>query len=610
MLARAICAAAVLVALAVVPAAARDVQLVTAQTKLAAGGSSLDRLTSIRLTFNLRQAGLDGAGTTLTDLLTGRSVTRFQLGPMSGAEGFDGKRTWTQDTAGIVIVPEGGDRPAQTLSAQYRQAFAYWYPERVPRASVEFRMQLFRSRVKEALAITPKGGLPFELWFDAQTKLLDRVIEEGATETRVTMYEDYRPVGPYIIAHRIRSSNAAAAFGAERSITKVEINPPVADADFAVPAAPAPDFSFEGGALEAVLPFRLVNNHIYVDAKLNGRTFALLVDTGATSVMTPTVARALRLKSVGDARVRGAGELTEQASFTRVATVGLGAMRLRDQLFAVVPIEKLADVEGTPFHGMIGYEIFKRFVVRIDFAAKTMTLSDARTPIAAAGIAVPFVFNGTVPEIDGEVAGIPSSFDIDTGSRAGLTLNSPFVQRHALRPQFTPSIDGVTGWGLGGPTRGTIARVKRFRLGSLTLDGAILDMSLQREGTLSHRAPAGSIGNGLLKRFTLTFDYPRQRIHFRALPVAPEPFDRAGLWINRAPGGFRIDDVFVGSPAAAAGLRSDDVIVAIDGVAAHALDLDATRARLREAPPGTRLRLTVRSGGMKRDVDVVLRDLI
>lgn len=610
MLARAISGAAVLVALLVLPAHARDVQLVTAQSKLAAGGSSLDQLKSVRIVFDLRQAGLDGSGTTLTDVLTGRSVTRFTLGPMSGAEGFDGKRTWTQDTAGIVIVPEGGDRPAQSLSAQYRQAFAYWYPQRAPGAHVEFRMQLFRQRVKEALAITPKGGLPFELWFDAQTKLLDRVMEEGATETRITMYEDYRPVGPYVMAHRIRTSNAAAAFGAERSVTKVEINPVVTDADFAIPAPPAPDFVFERGAREAVLPFRLNNNHIYVDARLNGRTFALLVDTGAASVVTPTVARALRLRSVGDARVRGAGELTEQASFTRIASVGLGSMRLRDQLFAVVPLENLGDVEGTPFHGMIGYEVFKRFVVRIDFAAKTMTLSDARTSPVAAAVAVPFVFNGTVPEIEGEIAGIPSSFDIDTGSRAGLTLNSPFVQRHALRPQFTPAIDGVTGWGLGGPTRGTVARVKRFRLGSLTIDGAIMDMSLQREGTLSHRAPAGSIGNGLLKRFALTFDYPRQRIYFQPQATTPEPFDRAGLWINRAPGGFRIDEVFAGSPAAAAGLKTDDIIVAIDGVGVHALELEATRARLREAPVGTRLRFTVRSGGAKRDVNVVLRDLI
>lgn len=604
---------ALIAMLLAMPAAARDVRLVLQQTKAAAGGAAVDGLKAVRITYRLRQSGLEGTGTTLTDVVGGRVVTRFQLGPITGAEGFDGKRAWLQDQAGIVTVPEGADWRAQSVSAQYRQALGYWFPARATRANVNIRLQLFRQRIKEALEIAPDGGLPFELWFDAQTKMLDRVIEVGASETRTTIYEDYRPVGGLMVAHRIRSSNAAAAFGAERVVTKVEVNPSFDESAFAVPPAPRPDFAFAKSKRASVLPFRFVNNHIYVDAKLNGRTYALLIDSGAANVITPTVARALRLGSVGSAQVKGAGEFTEHAAFTRVAHVGLGDVRLRNQLFAVVPLEKLGEVEGVPFHGILGYEIFKRFIVRIDYAGRTVTLSDVATWRAeGTGAAVPFVFNGTVPEVEGEIGGIAATFDVDTGSRASIGLNSPFVQKHALRARFKPSIDAVTGWGLGGPTRGTVARAERIRLGTVTVPNVVVDMSLQRLGALTHTAPAGSIGSGLLQRFIVTFDYPRQRIYLLAQPggVTRDAYDRSGLWINQGPRGFRIDAVAAGSPAARAGLREGDVVVAVDGRPWGRLLLNDVRDVLRDGLAGTVVRLTVRSGGATREIALTLRDLI
>lgn len=613
MFARALATTLLLLVLAAPSAVARDVQMVVEQSKAAAGGAALDDLKAIRITYRLRQAGLEGTGTTLTDVLTGRTVTRFKLGPMTGGEGYDGRRAWFQDTAGIVTIPEGGDRRAQTVSAQYRNALAYWYPGRTVPTQVAFRVQLFRGRIKEALEIAPQGGLPFELWFDAQTKMLDRVIEVGATETRTTVYEDYRPIGGLLVAHRIRTSNAAAAFGAERVVTKVELNPAVADADFAVPPPPKPDFAFIGAARTSQQPFRLVNNHIYLDVKLNGRTFALLLDTGASNVITPTVARALRLRPVGDARVWGAGELSETAAFVRIANMVVGQVRFRDQLFAVVPLEGLNDIEGVPFHGIVGYELFKRLTAKIDYEARSLTLTDPATwSPQGAGTPVPFVFNGTVPEVTGDIGGVPASFDIDTGSRTSVGLYGPFVQRHALRGRFTPSIETVTSWGLGGPSRGTVARVQRLRLGPIAVDNVVVDMSRQTQGVLSHAAPSGSIGSGLLKRFTVTFDYPRQRIYFAATARSSErdAYDRSGLWVNQTRGGFLIVDIVQRSPAADGGLREGDTILSVDGVPASSLSLGNFRDRLRESPPGTEIRLTISRENRTRMVALRLRDLI
>ena len=605
--------AVVLILFAIPMAQAGDVELVRAQGKLAAGGGALDQLQSIQLTYKLRHAGLDGTGTTLTDVMTGRTVTRFYLGPLSSAEGFDGRVYWMQDAAGIVTVPLGGQRPAQSVSAQYRQSLAQWYPARSVPARTTFRLQLLNQRVNEVLEIAPSKGLPFEIWFDAQTKHLARTVEKAANETRSTIYTDYRPIkagfGTLMIAHQVRYSNAAADFGTERLVTKVVINPKITDANFAIPKPPKPDYKFDGTTKITELPILLNNNHVYADVALNGVKVPLLIDTGASNVITPTLARRLRLAAVGDAIVKGAGDLSAEAQFTKVASVRVGNVTLRDQVFAVVKLEQLADVEGVPFQGILGYELFKRFVVKLDYGGSKMTLIQPDQWLGDLSAAVvPFAFNGTVPEVQGTIAGIPASFEIDTGSRISVGLNSPFVLLHGLRARLRPNIEAITGWGLGGPTRGTLARVNNFRLGSMTLPQVIVDMSQQQNGTLASTVPSGAIGGGLLKRFAVTFDYANQRLYFRYHQggYKPEIADRSGLWVNRRGNALSIEDVVAKSPAEMAGLRVGDLITAVDGISSKLIALSSMREKLRDPTPERTLNLTVQSQGLTRKVPLKL----
>jgi carboxyl-terminal processing protease len=59
---------------------------------------------------------------------------------------------------------------------------------------------------------------------------------------------------------------------------------------------------------------------------------------------------------------------------------------------------------------------------------------------------------------------------------------------------------------------------------------------------------------------------------------------------------WRIDDVFPESPAAAAGLRENDLVIAVDGAPAGALDVDALSAKLR-GPAGSAVTLTIERDG-------------
>ena len=88
------------------------------------------------------------------------------------------------------------------------------------------------------------------------------------------------------------------------------------------------------------------------------------------------------------------------------------------------------------------------------------------------------------------------------------------------------------------------------------------------------------------------------------------PFGGIGLDVSRAGGEIRVLGALANAPAARAGLRTNDIVTAIDGVATAGLDIETIIARLRGAP-GTQVSLEVhRTGADEPNRFVVTRDLI
>jgi len=93
---------------------------------------------------------------------------------------------------------------------------------------------------------------------------------------------------------------------------------------------------------------------------------------------------------------------------------------------------------------------------------------------------------------------IQDSFMIDSGSSDAV--DHPIVMKLKSRTS------GQSGVGLGEPVQGATARATSFRLGSYTLDGPIVSCCGATDAT------SKIIGSEVLRRFTVTFDYPSSRI--------------------------------------------------------------------------------------------------
>lgn len=591
-----------------------DTSAILAKAKEVSGGKAWDGITSVYTKAKVSVGGMVGLTESWEDVRSGRAYSTVALGPLTEADGFDGKTLWVQDSSKQVRVDDSEDARLGAANDAFRRMMAYWYPARGDARIEDSGEKLEGSRRFATLRVTPKGGRPFDVWIDASTFLFDRIIEKSAIETRTTYFSDYRTVGEVKVPFASRSTNGQTRYDQVASVEKIEFNVPLKDEMFRPPAAPAPDFVMAGGRTSTTLPFELINNHIFVEARLDGRgPFRLLCDTGGSNVVTPELAKELGLKSEGTFEGTGVGEKSEDVGLTRVKSLQVGDVSLHDQVFAVFDLRTMSEVEGVPLRGLIGYEVFKRFVATIDYEHRTLTLTlpSAFVP-PAKGTVVPFKFSGTIPEVQGEIDGIPGKFHIDTGSRTTLTILAPFAKAHDLKTRYGAKVEAVTGWGVGGPARGIVVRAGMLKLGGVAVDGPLVELSLQTKGGFIDPYVAGNVGAGVLKRFNIIFDYGRQQLIFErnANYGNPDGYDRAGMWVNLSAGAFQVMDVTAGGPAAEAGIKVGDKVLAVDGQTPAELSLPALRTKLKSDPPGTKVRLRVESGGQGRDVVLTLRDLI
>jgi hypothetical protein len=382
---------------------------------------------------------------------------------------------------------------------------------------------------------------------------------------------------------------------------------------YAPPPSAAADFSIAGGAHQVTFPFDLIANHIHANVMIDGKgPFYVIFDTGGVNLVTPELAKELGIKIEGASEGRGAGDATMPMGLAHVDELNLGGAVIKNQLFMSVALDSLYPANGTHMVGMVGYETFRRFVTRIDYGAKTITLIDPKYfDPKDAGTAVPIAFNGNAAIVSGSYDGIPGQFQIDTGARSSLTLDAPFVAANHVLDKAPRGVDAVDGWGIGGASRAHAVRGGILKIGpSIEIDHPVTGFGTDKAGAFADPSQAGNIGGGILKRFVITFDYANKVMYIKpaAGPIADlDTYDRAGTWFNVEPEGFKVIDVTAGGPAEAAGLKVGDVITAVDGKPFAALALPDLRMRLRDDPVGTVVTFHLASG---KDLKITLRDQI
>lgn len=169
--------------------------------------------------------------------------TEFTVEGQTGIRAFDGRVAW-------VRLPLPGERPRPMPPDEAAEARAQADVDLSPlvdAAAKGYTVELEgRDRLPAGetwkLVVRGTEGSPRTLHLDVRTNLVVRTFErrtlDGESVEFVTEVGDYRTVSGLVFPHRMEVGPRGGAERQRLTIRRVEVNPEIDDARFAVPAAP------------------------------------------------------------------------------------------------------------------------------------------------------------------------------------------------------------------------------------------------------------------------------------------------------------------------------------------------------------------------------------
>ncbi len=390
------------------------------------------------------------------------------------------------------------------------------------------------------------------------------------------------------------------------------------DLDAQEPSVP----HFDKGDSIAVPGVTFFDRIIYLPVRINGAgPFAFVLDTGAggMSAVDQSVADSLGMQSTRLGVGGGAGEDTVTFNSVEPAAFSVDGVSFGMQDAMGLPLHRIDSQWGKRKDGLFGGDLLSTLVTRIDYANRAVTLHDARSyEYKGPGERIPlqifqnFLFAEGQVLLYGSDKPIDALFLVDTGVRMTV-FNTAYSATHKLAAQSPATVQGVMGCGIGGVSKGFAGRVRGIRLGSILFENPVVSFSTDTAGALSDTNFSGIIGADFLERFTVVLDYSRSSMFLEKSGSFGKPFEWDMSGIRFALNGKRFDApvvfwVFEGSPAAEAGIKPGDVVVAIDGRPGASFTMESLRTYMQRE--GAVVRLDLKRGGATKKVDIRLRKLI
>ena len=586
----------------------------------AIGGRALqDSIRTLRVGGAVTAFGLHGRAT-IWHARPDRGASEIELGPFKLAEGFDGTTAWRTDPSGKLVLLDGRDLEEAKADAWFEHT-RWIEPDQAGGTVAEAGAERDSAGTYAVLEMTPPVGRPRRLWFDDRTGLLARTVSKHDQQTLTFMNSDFRRVGGRTFAFRsLTRIEGMPANDLLLELDSIAVNADIPAARFAAPVAAGAGVRWLRTPGRARLPFEYASRHVWLQASVNGAPPAdFLFDTGASiTVLDSTYAARLGIASVGRQQGVGAGAIGNASFATlqslRVAAPDGDGVELEDVKVAVLGLKGfLEPYFWRDIAGVVGFDFIQRFVDRIDYDHRVLTLEDPKDfHYSGTGAAIPMTLAGSTPVVkltlDGAIEG---QYRVDVGSGSTVDLHTPFVKQHRLLETKGATVE-IMGGGFGGSFRSTARRMARLEIGPYGWAQPVVALSAATTGAFTSEDYAGNIGNQILQRFTCTLDYERRVLYLEpgARYAEPDVFPRSGVQLGRFGDRVMAYAVLAGSPAARAGLREQDEVVTIDGKPARDWTPDGVAEALDRGPVASRHTLEIARDGKRKKLTLVLKDLL
>lgn len=407
--------------------------------------------------------------------------------------------------------------------------------------------------------------------------------------------------------------------------------------------------------------FKLVNNLIVLPIEVNGAKLSFILDSGVSKPILFNLSDkdSIPINNVSEIIIKGLGDgepikaLSSSDNTFRIGT----AVNSEQLLYVVMDRDiNLSPRLGLPVHGIIGYDLFRDFVVEINYTSQYLKLHKPGTYQIKKNnrtktVALQVVDNKAY--VQGQVflenkQRIPVKLLVDSGSSDAIWLFED-VEKGLGVPK--KNFYEFLGQGLGGSIYGKRTRLAGVGLAGFRMkDAKAAFPDKQYFNTITSFGDRnGSLGGELLKRFTLVFNYTDGTLSLRKNRFFKNPFnfnmsgidlqhngvryisesiaDGRGLVVSDESKSFgnvqllfenrtrlsMVPQIIVsgirnGSPAQEAGLQQGDIILAVNGKKVHHYKLQQVLKMLNEKI-GKRIKVLVARKENKVLISYVLKDV-
>ncbi len=373
--------------------------------------------------------------------------------------------------------------------------------------------------------------------------------------------------------------------------------------------------------------FKLINNLIVIPVEINGAELTFLLDSGVRkpiifNFLNSTDSLQINEPEIIFLRGLGGGEPIEAIrSRNNIVKIG-NAININQNLFAVFNEElNFAPRLGIPVHGIIGYDLFRDFIVEINYSSKYIRLNNPETfeykdCKNCETLGLEFYNSKPYFNVDIKIGNkqFPVKLLIDSGGSDALWLFESLEDGIVLDKMY---FEDFLGHGLSGSVYGKRSKVDEVSINNFVLKNVNVAFpdSTSIEYAKMFEERNGSFSAALLKRFNLIIDYTNAKITLKKNRYFKEPFhynksgielEQSGIRIvkqkeskinpegdrlssqNRGAGtkiifdtkyklavkpAFRIVELRKGSPAERIGLKVGDILLYINNKATYNYNL-------------------------------------
>jgi hypothetical protein len=334
------------------------------------------------------------------------------------------------------------------------------------------------------------------------------------------------------------------------------------------------------------LPFKLYENkYILLQLPMENAqdSITFYFDTGATTTLFDTeFTKRYNLKANYTQNVTGAGGtksyeiiLNQKIHITKEKYIENVNIVLED-------LTRLKNSLGHRFDGIIGNDIIKNYITKIDFEKKQLSLYKSIDNVTTDNyIEIPFAFKNNIPIPQFPITielenGTKFSGDIFFDSGAGLTLlmNSPFCKQNNVTAKVGKIISSTTN-NLSNKTKTQEVLIKRLEMGQYRFNNLPIGLSSDEAGVSAYKEYLGILGSEIINRFNIILNYTTKKLYLQPNNLYNTPFEIpvSPIQLVYSNGDIIISSVIENTDAERQGLKEGQKIISINNVSSKDIDI-------------------------------------